>query len=171
MTEGEYRSLHCLRDTLVVSEHTRRTMRANRGKETAPERALRAALRAAGLTGYRKNVSALPGRPDVVIPRLRIAVFVHGCFWHGCRRCARNLRPATNSRYWEAKIAMNRERDERNRAALAERGYEVVTLWECEFKERLAEVVASLTSAWRESREVAPSPKRRRTKENGKTDA
>jgi DNA mismatch endonuclease (patch repair protein) len=150
VSNAEYSPLHALRDTLVVSENTRRTMRANRGKETAPERALRAALRAAGLSGYRKNVSALPGRPDVVIPRLRVAVFVHGCFWHGCRRCARNLKPATNSRYWEAKIAINRERDERNRVALAELGYEVVTLWECELGE-LAPVAAGwLAARWRD---------------------
>ncbi len=128
---GEY-SFEKLRETLVVREGTRRSMQGNRGTGTSPEVRLRKALWAAGLRGYRKNVRKLPGKPDVVFGRAKVAVFVHGCYWHQCPRCTRNRAPKTNALYWQAKFAANVERDARNEAALRDLGYRVVVVWECE---------------------------------------
>lgn len=109
-------------------------MRRVKGRDTGPERRVRAALRAAGI-GYRLGGQGLPGRPDVVMKGRRIAVFVHGCFWHGhdCPRGARQ--PKANADYWRAKIERNRARDAVNAARLAEDGWAVVTVWECALKD------------------------------------
>lgn len=82
----------------------------------------------------RFNVKSLPGSPDIVVYGLRLAVMVHGCFWHGhnCRRGARV--PRANREYWTAKIARNRRRDLQIRRALREAGWAVATIWECEAK-------------------------------------
>lgn len=109
-------------------------MQGNRGRDTKPELNLRRALWAAGLRGYRKNVAKLPGRPDVVFGRARLAIFVHGCYWHSCPHCTRNLTPKTNAAYWQAKFATNRERDARQQAELAVKGWRVMVVWECELK-------------------------------------
>lgn len=108
-------------------------MRAVKGKDTKPEIALRKALFALGLR-YRLNVKDLPGKPDLVFPKYRTVIFVHGCFWHGhaCKRGARA--PKSNAEYWNAKIARNKARDKNNAAALKKLGWRVVTVWECELK-------------------------------------
>jgi DNA mismatch endonuclease, patch repair protein len=136
-----YHGLDLLRETFQVAEPTARAMRANRATETSPEVRLRRALWAAGLRGYRKNVRRLPGAPDVVFSRVKLCVFVHGCFWHGCERCSRNLKPRTNAAYWQAKVARNRERDRRNLETLAKDGWLAITIWECELKQDLAAFV------------------------------
>ncbi|MGF1660712.1 MAG: very short patch repair endonuclease [Rubrimonas sp.] len=107
-------------------------MRRVKRRDTAPERRLRAALRALGFTGYRLDRGDLPGRPDIAFMGRRRAIFAHGCFWHGhgCRRGARA--PKANAAYWAAKIARNRERDAEAVAALAASGWRVLTVWECE---------------------------------------
>lgn len=109
-------------------------MRRVRGKDTAPEMAVRRLLRAGGV-GYRLGGWGLPGRPDVVMPGRRVALFVHGCFWHGhdCRRGARQ--PKANAAYWIAKIDRNRARDARTAGELTASGWRVVTVWECEMKD------------------------------------
>lgn len=102
-----------------------------RSADTRPEVALRKALHARGLR-YRLHDRRLPGRPDVVFAGPRVALFVHGCFWHG-HDCARGARaPKTNAAYWSTKIARNRDRDARNQAALMERGWTVRVVWTCE---------------------------------------
>ena len=108
-------------------------MRAVKGRDTTPEVAVRRILRAAGI-GYRLGGCGLPGRPDVVMPGRRVAVFVHGCFWHGhvCVRGARQ--PKANADYWSAKIGRNRTRDVATQTALEGAGWRVVTLWECGMK-------------------------------------
>lgn len=123
-----------LRETWEVREATRKTMRANRGRDTGPELALRRALWAAGLRGYRKNVRKLPGSPDVVFGPARLAIFVHGCYWHSCPTCTRNRTPKTNAAYWQAKFEGNRARDARDQAKLIEMGWRVLVIWECELK-------------------------------------
>jgi DNA mismatch endonuclease, patch repair protein len=102
-----------------------------RAKDTGPERALRRVLHAKGLR-YRLHAHTLPGTPDIVFAGARIAVFVHGCFWHG-HNCARgSRRPKTNAAYWAAKIARNRTRDVANIEALRDAGWRVEIVWTCE---------------------------------------
>lgn len=108
-------------------------MRRIKGRDTGPEMAVRRILRAAGV-GYRLGGRGLPGRPDLVMQGRGAVVFVHGCFWHG-HDCARgSRRPKANADYWTAKIGRNRDRDARNEQALADAGWRVVTVWECEMK-------------------------------------
>ncbi|KAK0341721.1 hypothetical protein LTR94_025246, partial [Friedmanniomyces endolithicus] len=103
-------------------------MRSVKGADTAPELAVRKVLRAAGI-GYRLGGLGLPGRPDVTMKGRRVALFVHGCFWHG-HSCSRGARvPKINADYWTAKIDRNRARDERSRTALEALGWRVVTVW------------------------------------------
>ena len=109
-------------------------MQGNRSTETEPERILRSALWQAGLRGYRKNVRKLPGSPDIVFGPLKLAVFVHGCYWHRCPKCSRNIHPRTNSQYWKAKFKGNVAGDKSNTKALRERGYDVIVGWECDLK-------------------------------------
>jgi DNA mismatch endonuclease (patch repair protein) len=109
-------------------------MRRVKGRDTSPELAVRRILRAAGI-GYRLGGMALPGRPDVVMKGRKVALFVHGCFWHGhdCPRGARQ--PKTNAGYWIAKIDRNRARDAAAVQALAASGWRVVVVWECEMRQ------------------------------------
>ena len=125
-------------------------MQGNTSAETGPEVTFRRALWAAGLRRYRKNVRKLPGRPDVVYGKAKLAVFVHGCFWHGCPHCNRYRQPKTNSAYWRTKLEQNQARDQRNEAALRDLGYRVLVVWECELQKGLVakaveKVVAALS--------------------------
>jgi DNA mismatch endonuclease (patch repair protein) len=101
-----------------------------KNKNTAPELAVRRLLWAQGVR-YRLHRRDLPGTPDIYVPRLRLAIFVNGCFWHG-HACPRGKLPSTNSKFWKSKIAKNRERDDRSRKALVERGITPLQLWTCQ---------------------------------------
>lgn len=106
-------------------------MRHVKGKNTAPELAVRRYLHARGVR-YRLHPASLPGRPDIVAPRRRTVVFVHGCFWHGHDCPHGRIQAKANAAFWAAKIAANRERDARKEAALRALGWHVETVWECE---------------------------------------
>lgn len=109
-------------------------MRAVKGKGTTPEMKVRRALTALGAR-YRLHRKDLPGSPDIVLPGRRLAIFVHGCFWHG-HDCARGARvPKANRDYWVAKVTRNRARDGAARGALAALGWRVETIWECDLKD------------------------------------
>jgi DNA mismatch endonuclease (patch repair protein) len=112
-------------------------MRRVKGRNTTPELKVRRALTALGAR-YRLHRADLPGKPDIVMPGRRLAIFVHGCFWHG-HDCARGARvPKDNRDYWVGKVARNRARDERSRDALAALGWRVETIWECDLKDAAA---------------------------------
>jgi DNA mismatch endonuclease (patch repair protein) len=112
-------------------------MRRVKGKDTAPEMRVRRLLWRLGAR-YRLHRKDLPGSPDIVLPGRRLAIFVHGCFWHG-HDCPRGARiPKQNRDYWLAKIGRNRERDVSHRAALEARGWRVLALWECELRDAAA---------------------------------
>ena len=99
---------------------------------TSPELLVRSALHAAGLR-YRLHVRDLPGTPDIVFPSRQICVFVHGCFWHGCKRCKDGTRKiGSNRKYWSGKIARNRVRDNVAARNLRRNGWRVFVIWECE---------------------------------------
>jgi DNA mismatch endonuclease, patch repair protein len=122
-------------------------MRAVKSRDTGPERAVRAILRKIA-TGYRLNRADLPGKPDIVYGGRRLAIFVHGCFWHG-HDCPRGARiPKANAAYWRGKIARNRARDEKIIAAYAAMGWRTLVVYECELKESAA-LVARLAEAVR----------------------
>lgn len=107
-------------------------MRRVRQAGTRPELELRCALHAKGLR-YRLNAVKLPGRPDLLFPRYGVAVFVHGCFWHG-HACSAGRAPATRRDYWLPKLQANKERDRRKAAALRRLGWRVITVWECQVR-------------------------------------
>jgi DNA mismatch endonuclease (patch repair protein) len=112
-------------------------MRQVKGRDTAPELKVRKLLTQLGAR-YRLHRADLPGKPDIVMPGRKLAIFVHGCFWHG-HDCARGARvPKANRDYWVAKVGRNRARDEESRAALAAAGWRVETIWECDLKDEAA---------------------------------
>lgn len=119
-------------ESWATSPAVRAVMAANKGRDTRPEKALRSAVHALGLR-YRVGIRPVPGirrTADLVFTRVRIAVFVDGCFWHGC---AEHYRPARrNSEFWSTKIDGNRARDAETDALLAAAGWRVVRLWEHE---------------------------------------
>jgi DNA mismatch endonuclease, patch repair protein len=118
----------------LTPEDRRKTMQAVKGKGTSIERQLSAMLAGMGLSGWKKNVDDIRGKPDVVFPKERILIFIDGCFWHGCPHCDRKL-PKTNREYWERKIERNLERDKRNTQALANDGWRVIRIWEHEIRD------------------------------------
>ena len=103
-------------------------MKANRGRDTSPERLFRQQLWRAGVRGYRTNLRIAGVRPDLVFTRHRLAVFVHGCFWHRCAACAFPL-PRANRAFWAAKFRRNRQRDLQKRRQLEAEGWKVVEVW------------------------------------------
>jgi DNA mismatch endonuclease Vsr len=115
-------------DTLSPADRSKR-MALIRSKDTKPELLVRKALWAEGIR-FRLHVRGLPGKPDIVLPSLRIAIFVHGCYWHG-HSCQKGRIPKTNGLFWEEKFSTNKARDRRNRAQLRRDGWKVVVVWEC----------------------------------------
>jgi len=122
---------------VFTPEQRSAVMRKVPGKNSSAELKVRGLLTRMGLR-YRLHRKDLPGNPDVAMPGRRIALFVHGCFWHGhdCRRGARM--PKANADYWIAKIGRNRTRDAASREALVALGWRVETIWECELKDAAA---------------------------------
>ena len=106
-----------------------------RSKNTKPELALRKALFARGFR-YRVNVPNLPGKPDIVLPKYKTIIFLHGCFWHRHEGCKYAYTPKTNTKFWVDKITSNAERDKVNAEKLAVWGWNIVTVWECEIRHK-----------------------------------
>lgn len=117
---------------VLTPEQRRLNMSRIRGQDTKPELVLRCGLHALGLR-FRLHRKDLPGRPDMVFPRYRAAVLVHGCFWHG-HDCPLFKLPATRREFWQAKIEGNRVRDLRDLAGLTAAGWRVLVVWECALK-------------------------------------
>jgi DNA mismatch endonuclease (patch repair protein) len=113
-----------------------------KGEDTSPEMKVRRAVHAAGHR-YRIHRKDLPGKPDLVFPRYRLVVFVHGCFWHW-HGCKRSRMPAANHDYWTAKIDRNVQRDAANRAKLEAAGWRWRIIWECELGAGIRELIALL---------------------------
>ena len=117
----------------MTPEQRFKCMSNNRAKDSGPELLLRHALWHRGLR-YRVNVKRLPGSPDIVLPKYRSAIFVHGCFWHGHKDCKNYTVPKTNTEFWVAKVARNRERDQAVWRQLEAKGWHVIIVWECQLK-------------------------------------
>lgn len=128
-----------------VFDKTKRSdvMRQVRSKDTTPERVVRQALHREGYR-FRLHGDDLPGKPDLVLPKYDLVVFIHGCFWHG-HGCARGARvPKTNRKYWQAKIARNAARDLRAKRRLHRYGWHVYTIWECNLEQGIRRVLRFL---------------------------
>lgn len=121
----------------VVDSATRSRMMAGiRSKNTAPELLIRRALHACGFR-FRLHAKRLPGQPDLVLPKWRVAVFVHGCFWH-LHGCHLSKLPQKNAAFWNEKLVANVERDKRVKALLSDEGWRVLTVWECAIRGKSA---------------------------------
>ena len=108
-------------------------MAAIKARDTKPEMIVRRGLHARGFR-FRLHRPDLPGRPDLVFPSQRVALFVHGCFWHAHEGCRYFILPATDQARWKAKLEGNRVRDGRDQTALNKMGWQVVVVWECELR-------------------------------------
>lgn len=104
-----------------------------RNKNTKPEELVRKYLFSQGFR-YRKNDSRLPGKPDIVLPKYKSVIFVNGCFWHGHEDCRYFVWPQNNADFWKNKISGNIQRDRQNRQVLADQGWHIIDIWECELK-------------------------------------
>lgn len=96
------------------------------------ERAVARLFRAYKIKGWRRHLAAIPGKPDFSFLSAQLAVFVDGCFWHGCRICRRNIKPSTNSDYWLKKLARNKARDRKVNTELRRKGWRIIRIWEHE---------------------------------------
>ena len=114
-----------------------------KGKNTKPEMKVRQFLFANGYR-YRLNDKKLPGKPDIVLPKYKTVIFVHGCFWHGHTNCKYYVIPKTNTDWWLTKIEGNIANDEKAVKALKEDGWKIITIWECDLKP--AKVEKTLTA-------------------------
>lgn len=104
-----------------------------KGKDTKPEMLIRQFIFSKGIR-YRLHVKRLPGKPDMVFPKYKKIIFIHGCFWHGHENCKYFVVPKTRTEWWLNKIRRNRERDLENVSALKKQGWKVIIIWECELK-------------------------------------
>ncbi len=111
-----------------------RNMSKIRSKNTAPEIRVRKALQELGFK-YRIHYASLPGKPDIIIPKLRTAIFVHGCFWHQHKGCKRNFMPKSNTEYWTRKLQNNVAKFKLQKRELVRQNYKVIVIWECETNE------------------------------------
>ncbi|MBW0176673.1 DNA mismatch endonuclease Vsr [Sediminibacterium sp.] len=115
-----------------------------KGKDTKPEMLVRRFLHAQGLR-YKLHDKTLPGKPDIVLPKYKTVVFVHGCFWHGHKNCRYFVIPKTRTEWWVEKIAINTANDAKAIAALKKNQWKIITIWECALKPpRLDKTLRSL---------------------------
>lgn len=140
-------SLICILMRNMTSEQTFKCMSHNRARNTEPELILRRVLWHQGFR-YRVNDKRLPGKPDIVLPKYRTVIFVHGCFWHGHKDCKYYTVPKTNTAFWMAKVARNQERDQEVWRKLEAKGWSVIIVWECELKKaKLEETIDRVVGA------------------------
>ena len=125
----------------MADNHTKEVRSMNmshiRSTNSKPEEIVRKYLFSKGLR-YRKNVSKLPGKPDIVLPKYKTVVFVNGCFWHK-HDCGRFVMPSSNVEYWTRKIEGNVQRDKTNKTQLENLGWKVLVIWECKLKKKTRE--------------------------------
>ena len=118
-----------------VSEQRSRNMSAIKSKNTKPEIAVRKLLHSMGYR-FRLHRKDLPGSPDIVLPKYKTVIFVHGCFWHRHKNCMYASTPKTRQEFWEAKFRENINRDKLNQENLSSKGWKIIVVWECEIKDK-----------------------------------
>ena len=119
---------------VFTKEKRSRIMSKVKGKDTKPELFVRSLLYKMGYR-FRLHRRDLPGNPDIVLPRHKKVIFIHGCFWHGHKACPRAKRPSSNKMFWEEKLNKNIQRDKRNISGLKEMGWDPLIIWTCEIKD------------------------------------
>ena len=128
----------------ITKEQRSKNMSHIRSKDTSIELKVRKYLFSLGYR-YRVNYKELPGKPDIVFTKKKIAIFIHGCYWHGHNCNSRYAHISkSNTNYWNTKIQRNQERDKRNIEQLEKDGWKVIVLWECEIKENFEEIKTKL---------------------------
>ena len=140
-------------DTRTEEERSR-IMAAVHSKDTAPELLVRRFLWSKGMR-YRVHLNNLPGTPDIAVRRYKMAIFVHGCFWHGHEGCSRGRLPKSRLDYWSTKIDANRSRDATVEAELNREGWRQLVVWECQIRTQRAAATA-LPRLWNEIRLLCP---------------
>jgi DNA mismatch endonuclease, patch repair protein len=135
--------------TDVVNKTTRSRMMAGiKGKNTVPEQVLRQAMHKRGFR-FRLHAKQLPGHPDLLFPKYKATVFVHGCFWHRHRSCRYATTPATRTEFWQTKFASNVARDRASVRALINSGWRVAIIWECSLRGNVGiQETANMLSDW-----------------------
>ena len=118
-----------------VSEQRSRNMSAIKSKNTKPEIKVRKILHSMGYR-FRLHRKDLPGSPDIVLPKYKTVIFVHGCFWHRHKNCKYASTPKTRQEFWEAKFRENINRDKLNQENLSSKGWKIIIVWECEIKDK-----------------------------------
>jgi DNA mismatch endonuclease (patch repair protein) len=118
-------------------------MSSIKAKNTKPELMVRKALWSHGIRGYRLHWKKASGRPDIAFPGKKVAIFIHGCYWHRCPFCKPSL-PKTHTEFWENKFKANRERDALKTKALVDSGWTVLILWECQIQRELLHCVSRI---------------------------
>lgn len=134
----------------ITRERRSWNMSRIKGRDTGPELRLRSLLHRAGFR-FRLHAKELPGKPDIILPKYRAAIFVHGCFWHRHEGCRNATMPSTRTEFWKSKFDSNVGRDMRNRVALEAAGWTVFTVWECGLKNDAPGIVKKLSYDIREA--------------------
>ena len=132
------------RSPLPKNEAVSRVMSANKRVNSKPEVALRKALREKGLTGYRLNYKKVPGSPDICFVSKKVAIFVHGCYWHRCPHCNLPL-PKHNQEFWKEKFSKNIVRDQKKIEQLMSLDWQNLVVWECEIKRDTKAIIAKIS--------------------------
>lgn len=135
----------------LTREHRSWNMSRIRGRDTKPELQLRSMLHRAGFR-FRLHYPQLSGKPDIVLPKCRTAIFVHGCYWHRHRRCPKATVPSSNTEFWRKKFDATVARDQKNVSAIKAAGWHVIVVWECELESDPAGVLASVAEQLRMAR-------------------
>ena len=120
----------------MTPEQRSRAMSKVRSRDTGIEKTVRSSLHRKGFR-FRNNVSNLPGRPDIVLPKYRFVIFIHGCFWHGHKNCKASKLPETRREFWQKKIKRNARRDDESRQKLEKSGWRVFFIWQCQLKNKI----------------------------------
>lgn len=119
---------------VFTKEKRSKIMSKIKGKDTRPEKVVRSLLHQMGYR-FRLHRRDLPGNPDIVLPKHKKVIFVHGCFWHGHDGCPRAKRPSTNKKFWNEKLTKNIERDKKNQKELLKLGWQPLVVWQCQIKD------------------------------------
>jgi DNA mismatch endonuclease, patch repair protein len=119
----------------LTPEQRKKAMSSVQQQNTKPEKIVRSLLHRLGFR-FRKNVSSLMGKPDIVLPKYKTIIFVHGCFWHQHTECKKSRRPTTNIEFWNQKLDKNIKRDKETETELRNLGWKILTVWDCELKDK-----------------------------------